>query len=117
MNYRSQSARENFFSTGPLTLDVDNKKAYTTIGTEVSLTVCQFDMLYALAVREHKSMSFQAILDSAYNSAALDTDIAHKELYRLIKIIETAGMGFMWIEKTLDRYSFVTNWKRAKTLC
>jgi len=112
MNIEYDIIQDKMFIAGPLNLDLHNKEASTTYGRKIDLTSSQFNMLYIMATNEAEILSFQTIVDEAYEGVAYEKSLAYKEINGLMDTIAKVGHGFMKIVQTLDGYSFTTKWGR-----
>jgi len=101
------------YFVGPLNIDKQSRMVSTVMGCELNLGGNEFDALDMLATRENEPLSFEQLYSALWDMGDGKNcrEMARMELNHLIKTVNMAGNGFMWIEKTADLfYIFHTRW-------
>jgi len=100
--------------TGPLNLNRLTKKATTAMGAELILDEKEFDALEMLAAHEGEPLSLETIYRAVWGDAgdgACDREAARSGLSNLIRQVDKAGKGFIWIEHNPNTgYNLQTRW-------
>ena len=98
---------------GPLTLDSKNLRVYIIPHTEMQFAPDAYETLYTLAMRENKSLTFEQIYDSIWETenGRDRKQEARDTLTSIVEKINSAGAGFAWIEESPSMgYTFKTKW-------
>ena len=112
-NAANDDSLEGLHIAGPLNLNRQTKQADTVMGTILPLDEKEFATLDMLAENEGEWLTFEQIYSAFWvlDSDTDNRDAARTGLDNVVRLVSSAGEGFMWIDyKQGDNYTFRTRW-------
>ena len=106
----------NQYFAGPLNMNRRTKQADTVMGTELDLDDYEFAVLDLLVVNENETLTFDELFEAVWRKEdnRADPDTARFCLHNLISKVNSAGEGFMLIDRDKDcGYVFRTFWGQS----
>ena len=101
------------YFVGPLNLDRRTKQATTAMGVKLALSSGEFDALDILAEMEDTPFTFERLWSALRDrgNISCELDAARLTFENLLRQVNEAGEGFMWIEYDPEKgYTFKTHW-------
>ena len=103
----------HIFIAGPLTLNRYNNLAHITPDTRMQLSPDEFETLSILAAHEDITLTFEQLYNAVWDrgDSADKRDEARECITNIVKQVNTAGNGFVWIDSNPSSgYIFQTKW-------
>ena len=106
-------ALDNLRVVGPLTLDSSGMRGYIVTDAALQFSPGEFELLYALAMREDIPLTFERLYASFWEreDGVCRREEARRAISKVARQVNAAGNGFVWIEyNPSSGYTFRTKW-------